>query len=90
MQEIHCLREQLTNIMKTIDPSLDIELDPHMPPPTKKQVFFFIKKDKISFFFEKETLIRQIITSGLIDQVAKIQKEGSSFYYSICNSSIYK
>jgi hypothetical protein len=38
MKEIRLLRQQLTNIIKDVDPDTNIELDPKMPPPSKAQV----------------------------------------------------
>lgn len=38
MQEIRSLRHQLTNIIQSVDPSIHLEFDPKMKPPTKEQV----------------------------------------------------
>jgi len=72
MKEIRSLRQQLTNIVKSTDTTLSsITVDPKMSPPTKEQ----------------ETLIRQIITAGSIDQVACLTREGSSTFYSVLHST---
>lgn len=71
MQEIHSLREQLTNLLNSVDSSLNLEFSANLDSPSKDQ----------------EILIRQIITSGLIDQVGKLYHEGRDIYYKILNST---
>jgi hypothetical protein len=38
MLEIRALRKQLCNIVKAMDPSIDIQFETRMPPPTEEQV----------------------------------------------------
>ncbi len=71
MKEIRQLRQQLTNIFKSVDADSSITMNPKMSPPSKEQ----------------ETLLRQIITAGLIDQVACLQREGSATWYAVLHSS---
>lgn len=40
MQEIHKLRAQITNIVRSNYPSLDIDFDPKLRPPNETQVRF--------------------------------------------------
>ncbi|KAI9361067.1 P-loop containing nucleoside triphosphate hydrolase protein [Pilaira anomala] len=54
MEEIRKLRRQLTNLVSSNFPEIDICLDPKMPPPTAVQL----------------KVLRQVITSGFIDSVA--------------------
>lgn len=85
MLEIRSLRQQLTNILNNLDPSLQLELDSRMNPPTKSQV-------KLQFCQIKRLqalLLRQIITAGFIDQVAMRKMESNSFcYYQACRCGI--
>ncbi|CAG8438620.1 8713_t:CDS:10 [Ambispora leptoticha] len=54
MQEIHKLRGQITNLVSSNCPNIDVYVDPKMKPPSKAQL----------------KVLRQIITAGFIDQVA--------------------
>nr|CAG8440501.1 12065_t:CDS:10 [Entrophospora candida] len=54
MQEIHKLRGQITNLVQTNFPGVNVYLDPKMKPPSSLQL----------------KAIRQMITAGFIDQVA--------------------
>lgn len=66
MKEIHQLREQLTYLVNTVYPQdKPIVMDPNLQPPTPEQ----------------ELLLRQVITAGLIDQVARLNTERSELGY---------
>ncbi|KAJ1736434.1 putative ATP-dependent RNA helicase DHR1 [Coemansia sp. Benny D160-2] len=54
MSEIRKLRDQLTNLVQMYCAGVDVVMDPHMPPPSKLQ----------------QSVIRQIILAGFLDQVA--------------------
>ncbi|KAJ2658905.1 putative ATP-dependent RNA helicase DHR1, partial [Coemansia sp. RSA 1285] len=54
MSEIRKLRGQLTNLVQMYCAGVDVVMDPHMPPPSKLQ----------------QSVIRQIILAGFLDQVA--------------------
>lgn len=71
MKEIRLLRMQLTNIINSIDSEDKLEFNAKLLPPSKDQ----------------ELVIRQIICSGLLDQVAKYQIESGQAYYSILGSN---
>eukprot|EP01119_Soliformovum_irregulare_P003707 TRINITY_DN1463_c1_g1_i3.p1 TRINITY_DN1463_c1_g1~~TRINITY_DN1463_c1_g1_i3.p1 ORF type:complete len:1148 (-),score=493.33 TRINITY_DN1463_c1_g1_i3:150-3593(-) len=71
MLEIRALRIQLTNICNNVDPSLQLEFNPKMSPPTQIQA----------------NLIKQIITAGLIDQVAYLKREDGRLFYTNLNSN---
>ncbi|KAL7293415.1 hypothetical protein TKK_0013180 [Trichogramma kaykai] len=55
MTEIRKLRQQLTKEINMLVPNIDLKVDPSMPPPTEVQA----------------KLLRQIVLSGTIDQVAR-------------------
>lgn len=66
MREIHQLREQLTHIVNTVYLQEEpIRVDSDMLPPTPEQ----------------EMLLRQVITAGLIDQVARLNTERNEMGY---------
>jgi len=54
MEEIHKLRAQISHIVQVNFPGLDTGFAPNLPPPTNLQL----------------KVIRQLLTAGLIDQVA--------------------
>ncbi|RUS17073.1 P-loop containing nucleoside triphosphate hydrolase protein [Endogone sp. FLAS-F59071] len=54
MEEIHKLRGQITNLVTSNCPGVDVFVDPHMKPPTPTQL----------------RVLRQIIAAGFIDSVA--------------------
>jgi ATP-dependent RNA helicase DHX37/DHR1 len=66
MREIHQMREQLTYLVNTVYPQQQpLSLDSNLHPPTPDQ----------------ELLLRQVITAGLIDQVARLNTERSEMGY---------
>lgn len=54
MEEIHKLRGQITNLVTSNCPGVDVFVDPRMRPPTPTQL----------------RVLRQIIAAGFIDSVA--------------------
>jgi hypothetical protein len=66
MKEIHQLREQLTYLVNTVYPQDEpIGMDPNLQPPSPEQ----------------ELLLRQVITAGLVDQVARLHTDRSEMGY---------
>eukprot|EP01117_Protostelium_nocturnum_P006791 TRINITY_DN2439_c0_g1_i2.p1 TRINITY_DN2439_c0_g1~~TRINITY_DN2439_c0_g1_i2.p1 ORF type:complete len:945 (+),score=306.88 TRINITY_DN2439_c0_g1_i2:1028-3862(+) len=70
MQEIRSLRMQLSNIINSIDPTIKSQVDSKLSPPSKEQ----------------QIVIRQIITSGFIDQIGRLHREGPLLFYVISQS----
>lgn len=58
MDEIRKLRRQLTNLVMTYCPSVDVSLDPKLLPPSKLQA----------------QALKQILLAGFVDQVAILKK----------------